>query len=214
MPTTQASSDAHARRTWRDVVAALEGQSRFPLTGVASKVLSFLLESAAGCDGRITAEGLEIRFGGLRVRRPRFYSIDVAPALLSQLLAWGGVERGGARLRLAIGPEVVERSARLPFFCWWFDRRRVWIDRLEDAVSLAVRDGSRGDLAPGPWPAPVIETAPVLARPKPAGCPRCGVRLELRSPSGDILACRTCGESFDLPNQSWTRRSAPRGLPA
>lgn len=201
MPVTHVLSDEYMPRTYQDVLEAIERRRSFPLTGVASKVLSFMLESGAGCDGLVTGERFEIRFGGRRMRRPRFYNLSVASAAVSQLLAWGQMN-GGTRLRFAIGPEVVERSARLPLL-WSFDRRLVWIDPASAGLSIAIRDGSDGSVLTEE-PEKLRDVA-LAAVEDPAACPRCEDAPSLRSLSGDILTCGTCGVYFDVPSQKWLK---------
>jgi hypothetical protein len=140
----RAPSDAES---YEALVSVLRGR-RVALDAGASKMLSFMLEDARGCDAEITPRAFTLRLGpGSRLHR---YVLQVAPAVVSYLL--DGVELPATRvLTRALGPAVVP-ALRDRFPSWRFGARHLRIEALIGRTVIRIRESPAGlaEALPGP----------------------------------------------------------------
>ena len=169
-----------------------------PLSGGAAKTLKFMLERPDGCDAVIREDEFEIRYRWNPARHR--YLMELAPAVVSQLLRWSRLTGTVDRFKATIGPRQVVAPS---YGDWFFDPRGLWIDACEPDIRIWVRAAmgphqTLEDEPPDPLPAPpsTEQTFRELVNPMP--CPHCqGASDRFRELRSGILVCAVCGCSFD-----------------
>jgi hypothetical protein len=174
------SASGEYARDFQEVLRLCAGR-RLPI-GRGTKMLSLLVHSA-GCDATIDREHFGVVFapGG----REHEYFSGVAPAVVSRLLEWAGVEYPITKLCALIGPGTAGYLS-IPF-----ERRWLWIDVTKERVRVSLRDPAEVDEALREAPEPYPMTPPK------ADCPYCGSPLR----SGTAKQCRFCRRDWHDPGQ-------------
>lgn len=175
-----------------DVLSAMAGQ-RMPLHAGASKVLSFMLDNAAGCDAIVARDGFTIRFGWHGARRHTYY-LELAPAVISHLLEWGEVIGPAHDVRVELAPRSVTTE---DFHEWSFGRRILWARMEGDKLHLSVRDAAGAAQIPQPLPEPLEPPLVLMDFVDALPCPHCALSAtQYRQLSCGSLVCSACGCSF------------------
>lgn len=170
---------------------------RFAIDAGASKMLNLILRhpdcTPPRCDATITRSDIEVRYGwthGLHA-----YRLDVAPQVVSWLLAAAGARGGEREVRAAVGPIAVPKleihldAARpLCFPAWQAPAFHLWMHAEADRLLIRVRDTAEALAAPIPGPQEVE---------LPQRCQHCGqVPDRYRAlTDGVTLVCLACGRS-------------------
>jgi hypothetical protein len=125
------------------VLSAFDG-ARYSLDTPSSEVLRLMLERNEGCDGTISADRFELRFGRHPARHR--YDLRAAPAAIARLLELADAAPGARSLVALIGP--VEARG------WSCGTRRVWLHASAAEVTVQVRSAEAGgpDELPPPLP--------------------------------------------------------------
>jgi hypothetical protein len=178
------------------VKEVLAGHLRVPLDGGSSKLLRFMVHFEEGCDGILSDDGFQVRFGWNP--GPHSYFLQLAPACMSQLLSWAGISDHHDEVSAWLPATQVPARSFIP---WSFSPRQFWLRREETRVLLAIRAGSEPSTLP--WPDPILPwraTSPTWRPLKPSvNCPHCRRPVERARDLGDALVCPHCARSFEVP---------------
>ena len=108
---------------------------RSPVSDGDEKLLGFFLRDGI-CDAQIGVPVIEVNFSWLQRRKPSTYFGSLAPGLMTQLLALGGVDAVADSVEFTVGPGITGTER----YRFSFPKKWVLIQCSNESIRIRVRD--------------------------------------------------------------------------